>query len=71
MIVPVDLADEDDISFVVQYLYTFVKRMIPVRFGLVPVLQTEQSKKQAKIAYYLQQSYGLASLLSYLEVTFY
>lgn len=62
-----DLANEEDVGFVVQYIYTFVKRMIPVQFGLVPIIHTEESKAQAKIAHYLQQTYGLASLLKYLE----
>ncbi|QKX56539.1 uncharacterized protein TRUGW13939_03644 [Talaromyces rugulosus] len=69
VIVPVDLANEEDVGFIVQYLYTFVKRLIPVRFGLVPILHTEESKAQAKIAHHLQQTYGLASLLKYLEET--
>lgn len=67
MVVPVDLANKEDVGFIVQYLYVFVKRMIPVRFGLVPILHTEESKAQAKIAYHLQKTYGLASLLKYLE----
>jgi UDP-glucose:glycoprotein glucosyltransferase len=67
VVVPVDLANEKDVIFIVQYLYVFVKRMIPVRFGLVPIVHTEESKAQAKVAHHLQQTYGLASLLKYLE----
>ncbi|KAH8692957.1 putative UDP-glucose:glycoprotein glucosyltransferase [Talaromyces proteolyticus] len=67
VVVPVDLANEDDVSFILQYLYVFVKRMIPVRFGLVPILHTEDSKTQAKVAHYLHQTHGLASLVKYLE----
>lgn len=66
--VPVDLANVDDAQFVVKYLYAFIKRLIPVRFGLVLTASTEESKAQAKIAHYLHQAYGLASLLQYLEV---
>ncbi|CRG85698.1 UDP-glucose:glycoprotein glucosyltransferase [Talaromyces islandicus] len=69
VVVPVDLANEEDVGFIVQYLYVFVKRMLPVRFGLVPIVHTEESKAQAKIAHHLQQTYGLASLLKYLEET--
>lgn len=67
VVVPIDLANVDDVQFVAKYLYAFIKRLIPVRFGLVLTANTEESKAQAKIAHYLHQAYGLASLLQYLE----
>ncbi|PCH03602.1 UDP-glucose:Glycoprotein Glucosyltransferase [Penicillium occitanis (nom. inval.)] len=69
VVVPVDLANVEDVQFVVKYLYAFIKRLIPVRFGLVLTANTEESKAQAKIAHYLHQAYGLASLLQYLETS--
>lgn len=67
VVVPVDLANADDVQFVVKYLQTFIKRMIPVRFGLVLTANSEEAKAQAKIAHYLHQAYGLSSMLQYLE----
>uniref|UniRef100_A0A093V9S4 UDP-glucose:glycoprotein glucosyltransferase n=1 Tax=Talaromyces marneffei PM1 TaxID=1077442 RepID=A0A093V9S4_TALMA len=69
VVVPIDLANVDDVQFVAKYLYAFIKRLIPVRFGLVLTANTEESKAQAKIAHYLHQAYGLASLLQYLEAS--
>ncbi|EED20197.1 UDP-glucose:glycoprotein glucosyltransferase, putative [Talaromyces stipitatus ATCC 10500] len=69
VVVPVDLANTDDVQFVAKYLYAFIKRMIPVRFGLVLTTNSEESKAQAKIAHYLHQAYGLASMLQYLETS--
>lgn len=52
---------------VVQQIQTFIKRSIPVRFGLVPTASTPESTAQLKVAHYLQETYGLSSLIRYLE----
>jgi UDP-glucose:glycoprotein glucosyltransferase len=67
VVAPVDLTNVEDVKFVAKYLNTFIKRMIPVRFGVVLVANTEESKAQAKIAHYLYQTYGVDSLFQYLE----
>ena len=67
VVAPVDLTDADDVAFVAKYLQTFIKRKIPVRFGVVLIANTEESKAQAKIAHHLHQTYGLAALFKYLE----
>ncbi|OKL60766.1 hypothetical protein UA08_04275 [Talaromyces atroroseus] len=69
VIAPVDLTKVEDVNFVATYLQTFIKRMIPVRFGVVLIANTEESKAQAKIAHHLHQTYGLTSLFQYLETT--
>ncbi|KAJ5693064.1 hypothetical protein N7462_002487 [Penicillium macrosclerotiorum] len=67
VIIPVDLSNTEDMLLVVNQIQTFIKRMIPVRFGLVPTVFSPESIAQLKVAHYLQETYGLASLLSYLE----
>lgn len=52
---------------VIQQLQTFVKRMIPVRFGLVPLASSPESIAQLKVAHYLQDTFGLSALIKYLE----
>lgn len=52
---------------VVQQIQTLIKRSIPVRFGLVPTAQSPESSAQLKVAHYLQETYGLSSLIRYLE----
>ncbi|KAI8959527.1 glycosyltransferase family 24 protein [Daldinia sp. FL1419] len=67
LIVPVDLTKPEDLSLVVEQLQTFIKRLLPIRFGLVPLTPTKSAEERAKIAYYLLENYGLSSLMSYLE----
>lgn len=63
----VDLTDAQDIQLVIEPMQMFVKRKIPVRFGLVPTVSSPGAIAQAKVAHYLQDKFGLSSLLQYLE----
>ena len=67
LIIPVNLADSKDLQLAVETLQSFVKRTIPVRFGLIPILSSPDSAAQAKIAYHLLETYGLSSLFAYFE----
>ncbi|KAH6652055.1 UDP-glucose:glycoprotein glucosyltransferase [Truncatella angustata] len=67
LIVPVDLTNPEDIALVVEQLKGFITRLLPIRFGLVPLTPTPVAEQQAKIVYYLLENYGLASLMAYLE----
>lgn len=67
VIVPVDFASHEDMLLVVNQLLQIVKRSIPVRIGLVPTASTPESTAQLKVAHYLQETYGLGSLIEYLE----
>lgn len=46
---------------------SLVKRGIPLRWGLVPQTLTPAAAEQAKIVYYLKDSYGLSAMTKYLE----
>lgn len=67
VIVPVDLSKSEDILLILQQLYTFIKRGIPVRFGLVPTAESPESIAQLKVAHYLQDAFGLSAFIQYLE----
>jgi UDP-glucose:glycoprotein glucosyltransferase len=69
LVLPVDLTRAEDIHLVVNQIQGFVKRQLPVRFGLVPIAQTAEATKQAEIVYHLLNTYGLSGVLSYLEET--
>ena len=66
VVIPVDLADPKDIEMLVETLQTFVKRKIPIRFGFVPLANSELAMNQAKILYYMVEAYGLGLALAYL-----
>ncbi|KAJ5552181.1 hypothetical protein N7494_001559 [Penicillium frequentans] len=67
VIVPVDLSKSEDILLILQQLLTFIKRGIPVRFGLVPTAESPESIAQLKVAHYLQDVFGLSAFIQYLE----
>ena len=67
MVVPLDFTDVKDIEVVVDTIQMFVQRKIPIRFGLVPILRSEQAEKQAKVLYYLLDTYGLSTVMAYLK----
>lgn len=48
-------------------LQTFVKRAIPIRFGIVPSINSDAAADQAVIVYHLLDVYGLSAVLSYLS----
>ena len=64
---PVDLTDESDIQLLIDQLLAFVKRKLPIRFGIVPLTQTPEAVEQAKIAYHLIETYGLSTMVAYLQ----
>ncbi|EMR65319.1 putative udp-glucose:glycoprotein glucosyltransferase protein [Eutypa lata UCREL1] len=67
VIIPVDFSNPDDLSLVIEQIQAFIKRQLPIRFGLVPITTTKAAEDQAKIVYHLLENYGLGSLISYLE----
>ncbi|KAM5438753.1 killer toxin resistant protein [Microsporum canis] len=65
VVLPLDLANKEDITLFVEEIQAFVLNKVPIRFGLVPLQRSELSREQAKIAYYLQDAYGLEAVFSY------
>lgn len=67
MVVPIDFTDSEDLRLVVDTIQGFVRRSIPIRFGLLPLLSTDDAAGQARVVYHLLRTYGVPSMLSYLE----
>jgi len=70
-IVPVDFSSANDVSSVVDTILSLVHRGIPLRWGLVPQTLTNGASEQAKVVYYLQQTYGLSTVIEYLQAVGY
>ncbi|KAL8779909.1 MAG: hypothetical protein Q9213_006731, partial [Squamulea squamosa] len=66
-VIPLDLTDIKDVQLLVESIQTFVKRKVPIRFGIVPTLASVASQDQARVVYHLQDTYGLGAVLTYLE----
>lgn len=67
IVMPVDLSNSEDMNMISMTLFSFIKRMIPVRFGFVPTTSSPEAIAQAKVVHYLQETYGLAALIEYLD----
>ncbi|KAH9837462.1 glycosyltransferase family 24 protein [Teratosphaeria destructans] len=67
MVLAVDFADYGDVAKVVDNIQNFVRRKIPMKFGLVPKVTSGTSTAQAKVVYYLLDRYGLSVALDYLS----
>lgn len=70
LVIPVDLTQKNDTKVVISQLQDFVKRKLPVRFGVVPLASTEAAERQAKVTYHLVETYGLAAMMAYLSSAF-
>jgi len=68
-VVPINFADPEDVSLVLDTLISFVKRKLAIRIGLVPLLPDESSLNQTKTVYHLHEAYGLTALTTYLEAS--
>ncbi|CBX94261.1 hypothetical protein IAQ61_006372 [Plenodomus lingam] len=68
-IMPVDLTSAGEVSIILDTMLSLIKRGIPVRWGFVPQTTTPGSLDQAKVIYYLQNSYGLSTVIKYLTAS--
>lgn len=68
-IVPVDFSDMKSVSLVAETLQDIIKRKVPCRWGLVPITATKEAAEQARVVYHIQETYGLAALMEYLETS--
>ncbi|KAF7562136.1 hypothetical protein G7046_g2010 [Stylonectria norvegica] len=66
LVAPVDFSNTEDLAVATQ-LISFMQRGLPLRFGFVPLTSTASGAAQAKIVYHLLESYGIESLVTYLE----
>ncbi|RPA73028.1 hypothetical protein BJ508DRAFT_216551 [Ascobolus immersus RN42] len=67
MIVTVDMSKKADVSLVVEQLLMFIERSVAIHMGFVPITNTPESKAQAKVFYYLRDTYGLTAALRYIS----
>lgn len=67
-VIPVDLANEKDVVIVAKNIDMFLRRKLPIRFGIVPMLATSESSELARVAYHLNEAYGPRALITYLQL---
>ncbi|CAP81259.1 hypothetical protein E8E15_008571 [Penicillium rubens] len=67
VVVSMDFSNPEHMMLAAGNLHAFIKRGIPVRFGLVPTTSSPESIAQLKVAHYLFDAYGIDSLVQYFE----
>ncbi|KAK9375397.1 UDP-glucose:glycoprotein glucosyltransferase-domain-containing protein [Lipomyces chichibuensis] len=67
VVIPVDLNSLNDLFVISKQIRPLIQRGITVRFGLVPLVETERQRQQATIFYYLYINYSLQAAMAYLE----
>ncbi len=61
------MTDAKDVELLVDSLQAFVKRKVPIQFGIVPLPKSKFAADQASVIHYLQNTYGLGAVFAYLE----
>jgi Na+-driven multidrug efflux pump len=65
VVVVFDLSRPSSLRFITNSLSMLIDRLFPVRFGIVPIVETEGSVKMAKVFYYLVQNYGRRATMGF------
>ncbi|KIM46645.1 glycosyltransferase family 24 protein [Hebeloma cylindrosporum] len=63
-----DLSQMPALNFISGPMQNIISREFPLRFGLVPVAETQDGKKMAKLFYYLIKNYGRKKTLEFLNI---
>ncbi|KAL9710152.1 killer toxin resistant protein [Leucoagaricus gongylophorus] len=62
-----DLSRSSNVHFIATAVANIVNRGLPFRFGVVPIINDEDSLKMAKLFYYMIHTYGRKKTLSFLS----
>jgi Thioredoxin-like domain len=60
-----DLARLSSLRFITNTLSLLIDRSFPVRLGIVPIVETDEGVKMAKMFYYLVQNYGRRATMGF------
>ncbi|KAF5311086.1 hypothetical protein D9619_007791 [Psilocybe cf. subviscida] len=63
-----DLSKISALNFIGGPMTNIIARDFPLRFGLVPVVETEEGKKMARLFYYLVKTYGRKKTTEFLSL---
>ena len=62
-----DLTNTNILGFVSASVMNLINRGYPFRFGLVPIVETEDSLKMARLLYWLNDAYGTQMTMMFLR----
>ncbi|KAG6885729.1 hypothetical protein C0993_010556 [Termitomyces sp. T159_Od127] len=67
VILVLDLSQMDSLSFIIGNMAGLISRGVPLRFGLVPITETEDSIQMARLFYHLVLKYGRKKTLKFIQ----
>jgi len=67
VIFPLDLSKVEDIAIMAKQIFMYINRKIAIRFGVLPIGDSELARHQAKYFYHLVETYGLKTALAYFQ----
>ncbi|KAF4554549.1 Glucosyltransferase-like protein [Elsinoe fawcettii] len=70
VVMPVDFSNKTDVELILENLQNYVKRKVPIRFGLVPLANGPEAGQYARAVLTLIDTYGLGAALHFLELSF-
>jgi UDP-glucose:glycoprotein glucosyltransferase len=62
-----DLARPSSLHFITHTLSMLIDHAYPVRFGIVPIVETEEGVMMAKVFYYMVQNYGRQKTMRFFD----
>ena len=65
VVVVFDLSLPSSLRFITNTLSMLIDRLFPVRFGIVPIVETEDSVNMAKVFYFLAQNYDRRVIMGF------
>ncbi|KAK9467775.1 UDP-glucose:glycoprotein glucosyltransferase-domain-containing protein [Lipomyces arxii] len=67
IVMPLDLSSLTDLYLLAKHIRPLIQQGIPIRFGIVPAVETPVQRTQASIFYYFYSNYGLTAAITYAE----
>ena len=62
-----DLARPASLHFISNTISMLINRSYPVRLGIVPIVESEESAKMARVLYHLTQNYGRVATMRFIS----
>ncbi|KAF8524348.1 UDP-glucose:Glycoprotein glucosyltransferase-domain-containing protein [Hysterangium stoloniferum] len=63
-----DLSQRSSLGWITNPVANIIQRGFPFRFGVVPIVETEEGIKAARLFYYLVKVYGRSKTLNYMKM---
>ncbi|KAG8807237.1 hypothetical protein FRC17_004564 [Serendipita sp. 399] len=67
IILAVDLSNRESLIWIFQHVSNIIERKFPFRWGIIPLVDTPEAAKAARIFYYVHKHYGAKEAMDYIR----